>query len=343
MGIFNKIGDMISQKIGDSSTPTLSICMMGPRSVGKTTVLTSIFSETQASICEGSKIQLRALDQNTSSLSNYHTQLVDAVAKKDASNLPASNTVSEFMFGLGLAGRKESVKLLIRDFPGEYLTSEIKAYRDEIYKFMAGATVILIAVDTPYLMEEDGKYNNEKNKVDIVTHYLKDNVAAIENKLVLFVPLKCERYLHDGKINLVSQKTKETYGELASFFEKNNIASFVTPIVTLGGMEFDHMKEGQGIGDVPKISVFRSWEKLPEYKPLFCPQPLYYLLTYVTNYYEWQKKQKTGFFDSLMHSFFSFIKNDSSFYEEMKKLTRFVIYNKNGFISVTTNSILKIN
>ena len=56
-----------------------------------------------------------------------------------------------------------------------------------------------------------------------------------------------------------------------------------------------------------------------------------------------QKKQKKGFFDSFMDSFFSFVKDDDKFYEEMKKLTRFVIYNKNGFIPITTNSILKIN
>lgn len=341
--IGNKIANMISKKGGDNSVPTLSICMMGPRSVGKTTVLTSIFHESQAQICEGSSIYLKALDENTNKLNDYHTMLVDAVINKNASNLPASNTISEFLFGLGLIGRAESVKLLIRDFPGEYLLSKQKADREEIYNFIATATVILIAVDTPYLMEENGKYNEEKNKVALVTHYLKDNADIVKDKLVLFVPLKCERYMHDGKLPLVSEATKATYAELTSFFEENNIASFVTPIITLGGIEFDHMQDNVGISDVQKISVFRPWGKRPEYKPLFCPQPLYYLLTYVANYYEWINKQKKSFFDSFMSSFFSFIKNDSKFYEEMKKLTRFVIYDKNGFLPVTTNSILKIN
>ena len=55
MGIFDKIGQIISGNSSDA-TPTLSICMMGPRSVGKTTVLTSIFHESQSQICEGSFI-----------------------------------------------------------------------------------------------------------------------------------------------------------------------------------------------------------------------------------------------------------------------------------------------
>ena len=341
--IGGKIGDFISKKAGNSSIPTLSICMMGPRSVGKTTVLTSIFHESQSQICEGSSIYLKALDENTSMLNNYHTMLVDAVAKKNASNLPASNTISEFLFGLGLAGRSESVKLKIRDFPGEYLTSTIKSDRDEIYNFISSATVILIAVDTPYLMEENGKYNEEKNKIEVVTHYLKDNVAVVRDKLVLFVPLKCERYMHEGKLSAVSEATKKAYTELTYFFGQNNIASFVTPIITLGGIEFDYMKSNEVPGEIEKLPVFRPWEKQPVYKPLYCPQPLYYLLTYVTNYYEWQKKQKKGFIDSFMNTFFSFIKDDSKFYEEMKKLTRFVIYNKNGFFPITTNSLLKIN
>ena len=341
--LVEKLGDLISKKGGDTSIPTLSICMMGPRSVGKTTVLTSIFHESQSQICEGSSIYLKALDENTSMLNNYHTMLVDAVAKKNASNLPASNTISEFLFGLGLVGRSESVKLEIRDFPGEYLTSTIKSDREEIYNFMANATVILVAVDTPYLMEEGGKYNEEKNKVSLVTHYLKDNVDVIKDKLVLFVPLKCERYMHDNQLSLVSEATKKAYSDLTEFFGQNNIASFVTPIITLGGIEFDYMRTNTIPGEIEKLPVYRPWEKKPEYKPLFCPQPLYYLLTYVANYYEWEKKQEKGFFDSIMDSFFSFIKDDDKFYEEMKKLTRFVIYNKNGFIPITTNSILKIN
>lgn len=342
MSFLSKIGDAIAGNFS-SATPTLSICMMGPRSVGKTTVLTSIFHESQTQIYEGSDIYLKALDTNTNTLNDYYTMLVDAVAKRNASNLPASNAISEFHFGLGLVGRKESVKLTVRDFPGEYLTSTINSDREEIYNFMANATVILIAIDTPYLMEEDGQYNEEKNKVGIVTHYIKDNVSAIKDKLVLFVPLKCERYMHDKKLMQVSERVKTAYSDLIDFFAHNNIASFVTPIITLGGVEFDSMIGNNIPGEISKLSVFRPWEVNPTYKPLFCPQPLYYLLTYVTNYYEWQKKQETSLVNSFLDSFFSFIKSDSKFFEEMKKLTRFVIYNQNGFIQLTTNSILKIN
>lgn len=343
MGIFDKVSKFVSEGI-DKTIPTLSVCMMGPRSVGKTTVMTSLFSESQSHICEGSRLYLNALDNNTAKLNDYRTMLMDAVAKKNASNLPASNVISNFVFGLGIVGRKPSVKISVRDFPGEYLTSTIEEDRNEVHNFMSEATVILIAIDTPFLMEENGRYNNDKNKIDIVTHYIKENTSAIKDKLVLFVPLKCERYFHDGRIAEVSQKVVSAYSELICFFKENNIASIVTPIMTLGGMEFANMSDlPTGIEDCKIIAEYQPWEQCPEYKPLFCPQPLYYLLTYVSNCYEWQQQHQKGFLNRLMASFMSFLKNDDEFLSEIQKLSRYIIINRNGFIPITSNSILKLN
>lgn len=339
MPFFNfRIPDILRPK--PSETPVLNICMMGPRSVGKTTVLTSIFFETQDSVC-GSRLYMKALDANTEKLINYHMMLVDAVDKGNAANLPASNTESNFKFGLGLKGQQPTIHLNVQDFPGEYLISK----RNEVNDYMAKATVVLIAIDTPYMMEENGHYNVQKNKVDIVTKYLKDNPANIKDKLVLFVPLKCELYAHTGRIDEVTKKVKSTYSELITYFKKNNIASFVTPIHTLGGMEFDRMIDNtSGIGDVEKIATYRSYTTKPKYAPLFCPQPLYYLLTYVANYYQWQQSQKSGdILSGIMDSIYSFFMRDEEFFNEVQKICTYIIYNKNGFSAVTGNSILHIN
>ena len=323
-----------------SEPPVLNICMMGPRSVGKTTVLTSIFFETQDSVC-GSRLYMKALDANTEKLTNYHMMLVNAVDKGNAANLPASNTESNFKFGLGLKGQPPTLHLNVQDFPGEYLISK----KSEVNAYMAKATVVLIAIDTPYMMEEDGFYNVQKNKVDIVTKYLKDNPASIRDKLVLFVPLKCELYAHEGRIEEVAEKVKNTYSDLITYFKQNNIASFVTPIHTLGGMEFDKMIDNtSGIGDVEKIAIYRSYKVKPKYAPLFCPQPLYYLLTYVANYYQWQKGQKKeGFLSSIMDSVYSFFMRDEDFFNEVQKICKYIVYNKNGFSALTGNSILRLN
>ncbi len=139
MGLF----DIFMRKPAD--TPVLNICMMGPRSVGKTTVLTSIFFETQDRIC-GSKLNMQALDSNTEKLTTYHTMLVNAVEKGNAAELPASPCESNFNFGLGLKGRRPTLHLNVQDFPGEYLISK----ESEVNQYMAQATIVLIAIDTPY-------------------------------------------------------------------------------------------------------------------------------------------------------------------------------------------------
>ena len=197
MGLF----DIFMRK--HTGTPALNICMMGPRSVGKTTVLTSIFFETQDRIC-GSKLNMQALDSNTEKLTTYHTMLVNAVEKGNVNFLPAAAcTVSNFKFGLGLKGRRPTLHLNVQNVPGEYLISK----ESEVNQYMAQATIVLIAIDTPYLMEEDGIYNTQKNKVDIVTKYLKNNPDTIKDKLVLFVPLKCELYAHENRIDEVDRKS----------------------------------------------------------------------------------------------------------------------------------------
>lgn len=325
----------------NTETPVLNICMMGPRSVGKTTILTSIFFETQDRIC-GSKLNMQALDSNTEKLTTYHTMLVNAVEKGNANELPASNTESNFNFGLGLKGRRATLHLNVQDFPGEYLIAKESA----VNQYVSQATIVLIAIDTPYLMEEDGIYNTQKNKVDIVTKYFKHNPDTIKDKLVLFVPLKCELYAHENRIEEVTEKVKESYSELIEFFKQNNIASAVTPIQTLGGIEFDKMEDNtKCIGDIEKIATYRSYVEKPKYAPLFCPQPLYYLLTYASNYYEWQKaqKKKTGIFNSIMESVYSYFLRDAEFYEEVQKICKYIVFNRFGYAVLTGNSILRLN
>lgn len=320
--------------------PVLNVSMMGPRSVGKTTVMTSIFSETQSSIA-GSKLYLRSMDLNTDKLVNYHTMLVDAVEKGNAANLPASNTESSFKFGLGLLGQQPKVMLNVQDFPGEHLISK----PSEVNNYMSNSTVVLIAIDTPYLMEDNGMYNNQKNKIDVVTKYLKDNASVIKNKLVLFVPLKCERYMHDGRIDEVSSAVECAYAELITSFKNNDIASYITPIITLGGIEFDRMNDNTtGVGDVEKLAAYRTYTTAPKYQPLFCPQPLYYLLSYVVNVYKWNKAhKKADILSRIMNMFYSFFDNDSIFFEEVKKLNRNILNGRAGYKCLTSNTITSIN
>lgn len=343
MGVLDKVKDIISSKIAD--VPTIKATMLGPRAVGKTSVMASIFSDSREEIA-GTKLYFRPQKDTSAVLTSKKLQLMNVIIKKESmadkpntGAIEASNTVTPFDFEMGILGREKSVNISITDFPGEYLNSQPKMVSD----FISGSHIVMIAIDTPYLMEEDGKYNEEKNDVSKVISFIVKHSESVKDKMILLVPLKCERYFHDNRIGEVASRMKIVYDELLSFCDKNNIACAITPIQTLGGVEFDKFVDNNNaLSNLTKLSTYRFYGDNPKYTPMFCVQPLYYLLTYVANCYEWNNAQNTGFFSKLKGSLLSILKDDEDFFYEIKKLSSKVITEENGYCIAKFNTILNL-
>lgn len=318
-------------------SPTLRICMLGPRAVGKTTVLTSIFADTQNDLAGTGLFFRYKVGSESAKLNNYKQLLQMCIESGNASNLPASGDISQFDFEVGHSG-KVKANVIVKDYPGEYLTDESKKHL--ITDFLSESNVILIAIDTPYLMEENGKYNCEKNRTDVVTSFIEKNPKSFANKLILFIPLKCERYSHDARMDEVRNRVKEVYSELISFCKKNNVASVVAPILTLGGIEFDSMESNKfaGISIIPK---YKMYEKEPTYKPRFCVQPMYYLMLYAASYSEWSKDHLTGIWARIQDMLARMFTDDEEFRTALQKMRMNLLTNKLGYEILSTNSIFK--
>ena len=346
MSLVDKIKNKAQSMIG-AETPVVSICMMGPRAVGKTTVLTSIFTKSQETVGD-SRVFMRSANDNASLLPNYKTQLEAAFEQGDPSSLPATDVESDFLFDLGILGKAATVKLSVRDFPGEYLTSNDQIKKSKVKEFVQQSHIILVAIDTPFLMEEDGRYNNDKNIPDLVIKYLTTHPEEVSNKLVMFIPLKCERYYYEKRMDEVANRVIESYGlnkddELFKFFNQNNIASVIAPILSLGGIEFDKMVSNTNISSsIPVSPTFRMYSENPTYNPLFCSQPFYYLLTYVSHYYNWTKNQTGGFLNRLRNNLNSYLTSDSEFMSEISKMHTRIITNKFGYKVIQNNSIINL-
>ena len=334
--------DTIKSKIEGAlvpEPPMLSLSMMGPRAVGKTTVVASIFAQSQENI-SGSNLYMRSATQDAAKLIGYKKMLEHAIEERNPAILPATNTEADFLFDLGLVGKKPTVKLAIKDFPGEFLNDGSPEKRLRVADFIRNANVVMVAIDTPYLVEESGRFNSEKNMPDIVKNYIIKHVAEFQNKLVLFVPLKCERYFHEERMHEVANRVIDVYGDLKNFFLENNIASIISPIMTLGGMEFDKMIDNStGMGAISKIATYRIYEEVPVYEPLFCAQPLFYLLTYVSAYYSWLQSQSKSFVDRVKSSLSSYLTSDTQFRIEISKMHKRIITDKFGYRILTANSI----
>lgn len=324
------------------TTPTLKLTMMGPRGAGKTTILTSIFSNAIEDFAP-TKLFLRgkkntpgvtALIQRQTELSNVFSQ------KGDIAGVTATNKEDSFNFELGIKGGDPVVNIDIRDFPGEYLVNK----KEDVKQFVAESDIIMLAIDTAYLMEGDAALNEEMNKVELVTNYFSQNSELVKNKLVLLVPLKCEKYFIEQEIDDVADVVEKKYKDLLEFFKNNNIASAITPIQTLGDVVFDRFVDNERQVGVSKIAKYRFANDHPTYRPVFCVQPLYYLLTYVADYNEWLKTQDTGtFIERLKKKLLNLLMSNEDFNQEVKGLRRFMLTNTNGYRIVTGNSIWTIN
>ena len=347
MSIFGSISESLD-KLGSrvQSTPVIKATMMGPRAVGKTSVMASIFSETKDNIA-GTKLYFRVGKDSSAALNAKRLNLMSIFSKRtslsDSPNAGAIQATAEetaFKFEMGFVGHSKAVDIEITDFPGEYLDSQPKKVSDYILQ----SQVIMIAIDTPYLMEEGGKYNEEKNRVKAVTRFVTDHPDEFKDKLIMFVPLKSERYFHDGKIDSVKQAVVSTYSAIVSFCKQCNTACVVTPIQTLGDVEFDTFIDNPkpGVSSLTKLSKYRFCGDDAKFMPIFCVQPMYYVLTYVSNYYAWMNGLPKNIWQRLRNSIYALLKNNDEFFYEIKKLSKNIIVGKLGYDIIQNNTILNI-
>ncbi|MBR1969108.1 MAG: hypothetical protein IKA17_02000 [Clostridia bacterium] len=310
MGFFDKIKKTV---IGEEmpEKPIMKITMLGARGVGKTSVLTSMYNNMNTAIND-TRLHIVA-DSGTDSILHRKTDDLkkmffegNNINDEVQSGIAGDSTVSTFEFDFGMNTEKINMGLEIKDYPGEYVRLE----PDTVKQYIEESNAILVAIDTPHLMECDGKYNEGKNYTTVITNFFKETLnSESSEKLIMLVPLKCEKYYHNGEIDAVKEKIKETYSELLAFLkDKNNtnglngkFACAITPILTVGEIVFDGFPESNGIIDeievnsgivIPKKVNYKYLKAGATYSPEYCEQPLYYLLSFISKQYLKMKDEK---------------------------------------------------
>lgn len=328
---------------------TMRACMMGPRAVGKTTILTAIFHNTSESIAQ---TQLKFVpNADTLALMNVCSNQLNEIFEKKKSiedrpiaGIAASDKVNKFHYEFGLKGKKTAIDLEIKDFPGEYVTNGL--HKEEVDTFISESNAILLAIDTPHLMECGGEYNEAKNHCELIANYFKSNINIEDEKLILLVPLKCEKYYFEKRMNEVNDAVKNAYQNLLtaiSGFEM--IACAITPILTIGGVEFDKFStDSYGMvakneNGLPQAAYYKFYSKNPNLKPMFCVQPLYYILSYITNQYE-NNKKKGNVFKRFVSSLFDLFSSDKELFKAMKECGEYKLKDEKGYEIIQGEELL---
>lgn len=236
---------------------------MGGRRAGKTSVLAGLVN----TMINGDIKNLLAINDVTvlmpdqESLDNKIERLKESVKSLSGKTFlvddskTSSFTTHSLQFEI--PGTSNNMTIEFKDANGEFYESRASydthggapISKEQIIDAVKEADVYVIAIDTPYLMEAvnpgnelcDESINMAYNHVDDIHSYLTyiDDKDGADAKLVLFVPIKCEKWVHRGEADKVTQRIKDVYKTVFKALDDyKNLQVEIIPVETVGAIEF---------------------------------------------------------------------------------------------------------
>lgn len=251
----------------------LKVLMMGGRRCGKTSALASLFDQ----MINGSVNEyFTVADRTTLETKGFETQ--DSLGDKtlELKNMLETNKGNSNIFlvdkgptnnfwlyklHLQIPGTNREMDIEFRDSAGEFFESS-GIHAAETSEYINECDVFVIVIDTPYLMgsiEETTRdvcpesINLGVNRVMDIQNFLthiNDNEGK-DAKMVVFVPLKCEKWVKEHRINEVTQRIKLVYGNCIKnlkAYSKMNIT--IIPMETSGNILFSELRKAYLYNDI---------------------------------------------------------------------------------------------
>lgn len=239
----------------------LKVLMMGGRRCGKTSLLSSLFDQmihtqqlnniltvSDKTILETKEVNV--ITEKQESLSNKKLELQAFLSTYKASDFLVDKGPTRHFWNynmqVSLAGTNKTMNIEFRDSAGEFFDHGGK-HTPEILDYLKDCDVFVIVVDTPYLMQDDviacaaNVIDSIHSFITSIDDYSSDKQGA---KLVLFVPIKCEKWIHEGKIEDVKKRIHELYAPTISHLQKrNNTEVSIIPVQTAGDIAFSKMRK----------------------------------------------------------------------------------------------------
>lgn len=280
----------------------INVFMVGGRRTGKTSILAAMDGCCDDVLSKVDGLQITAspdagieLSHKLAELKRYFTAeeyLKQFSFSPDVN--PNSGGVAEFLYDIDINDRDTGYTMRFLDRRGEdFKDFSIEA---DVQKMVNESQVIMITIDTPSLVEQPEKatgigINHKRiNLCNEITRFLKTAFQnCSEEKLVLFVPLKCEKYYYNGTLKKVNDCVKKGYAELYDFLIKSDVKDLCTvaivPILTVGGLQFLKFDDNSYVGQYYYV------ENHKEYKPKYCETPLFLTLLYLIHMAERNKNE----------------------------------------------------
>lgn len=168
----------------------------------------------------------------------------------------ATNAFKDYKLSVSIPGIKGNAVVNFTDGNGEFVQQDNNTeYSAKLKEKVAAYDLILVAIDTPFLMESANKDNrlcqestnkkyNQIPALQTILTKVDDGEGRIA-KQIIFVPIKCEKWLQENKFGEVIDRVKTVYDViLCNLSHYSNIKIGILPVQTVGNLVFSSHRYG---------------------------------------------------------------------------------------------------
>lgn len=230
----------------------LRVLMMGGRRCGKTSVLTSMFHQAingdlkDIFTLNNDTTYQRKDDEEIDQLENKRLELQNFIMRGGnriflADQAPTMN-FWDYTLRLQIPGTGRDMKIVFRDSAGEVFDTTSEHYENTM-NYAKVCDVFVVVVDTPYLMAGNEVEKEAANIKDNIHTFL-TNMRRNKAVQVIFVPVKCEKWIKDGAIDSVIDAVKTLYKPtIKDLLTTEKVEISIIPIQTAGDIVFEELRE----------------------------------------------------------------------------------------------------
>ncbi|MBK8251202.1 MAG: hypothetical protein IPK82_00850 [Polyangiaceae bacterium] len=196
--------------MSDEGNIEFKVAILGPRRVGKTSLITALLSESQK-LLAGTPVSIASVGTTEARIAQHKNDLRGSLLAGEFHPGALGGTQAPFTFTLSMSVNKTAIVWAILDYPGGWLDartrgSENDAEWERCKRWISESPVLLLPVDASVLMEATLK--REKitaqhllqigQTEEMAREWAKGRAVAKQPGLVVIAPVKCESYFNDN-------------------------------------------------------------------------------------------------------------------------------------------------